>query len=58
MHEPTIHILKYRLLNQSFCIGPALTTNSQKHSSVVRKGVSTEMDKRLELTRIAHLPSR
>jgi hypothetical protein len=33
MLEPTIHVLKYRLLNQSRCIEPTLTTNSQKHSS-------------------------
>ena len=42
--EPTIHALKYRLWNQSLCFGPALTTNNQKQSSVVRVGVlvSTE----------------
>ena len=39
MHEPNIQILKYRLLNQSLCIGPALTTNSQKQSSAERARV-------------------
>ena len=42
MLDPTIHALKYRLLNQSFCFGPALTTNSQKQSSGMGRRVSTE----------------
>jgi hypothetical protein len=40
--EPATHILKYGLLNQSFCFGRALTTNSQKHNSIV--GVSDEKE--------------